>query len=143
MKRLLLVMSSAIVVAVVLVASVSFASGSLGAPRVATLTGAAEVPPADPDGTGFAEIRLNHPKARVCWEVSWSNIEEPFAGHIHVGPAGVNGPIVVPLSPIASGCTTADQRLIRDIVKNPEQYYVNLHNTPYPGGAIRGQLSRP
>ncbi len=143
MRRSVLVFTSALVITVVLAVSISFASGSLGAPRVATLTGAAEVGGGDPDGTGFAEIRFNHPQARVCWEISWSNIDEPFAGHIHSAPAGQNGPVVVPLSPIAEGCTTADKTLIRDIVKNPELYYVNLHNAAYPAGAIRGQLSRP
>ncbi|MBA3400981.1 MAG: CHRD domain-containing protein [Actinobacteria bacterium] len=27
------------------------------------------------------------------------------------------------------------------IIDHPEQYYVNVHNAPFPGGAVRGQLS--
>ena len=36
----------------------------------------------------------------------------------------------------------ADRDLIRDNRKNPASYYVNVHTTEYPGGAIRDQLSK-
>jgi hypothetical protein len=127
------------------VASVADA-GNGGAPRVATLSGSAQVPPADPDGTGFATIRLNLGQRRVCWEISVSNIAPANAAHIHAGAAGVNGPILVPLSPptngSSSGCTEGvDRALIKDIIQHPDQYYVNVHNAEFPAGAIRGQLS--
>ena len=78
------------------------------------------------------------------------NGETYFAGHIHLAPAGIAGPIVVPL--FASPGTTA--RHIRhsgvatpnagttgaDLCANPSAYYVNYHTTAFPGGAIRGQL---
>jgi CHRD domain len=32
-------------------------------------------------------------------------------------------------------------RLFADIIENSADYYVNLHNSDFPGGAIRGQLS--
>jgi hypothetical protein len=113
---------------------------------VTTLSGAEEVPPADPDGTGFASITLNAGQSSVCWELSVSNIAPAFAAHIHAAPAGVNGPIVVPLSPptsgSSSGCTeNVDPALIQAIIDRPEQYYVNVHNAEFPGGAVRGQLS--
>ena len=113
-----------------------------GAPRVAVLTGSAEAPgPGDPDGTGFAEIILNVGQGTVCWSVSFDNIDAPTAAQIHRAPAGVPGGVVVPLSPIASGCTSADPALIQAIIDNPQDYYVNVHNPAFPGGAIRGQLS--
>ena len=34
----------------------------------------------------------------------------------------------------------ANVLLIRDIAANPQNYYVNLHNARFPGGAVRGQL---
>ena len=128
-----------------LLALTSTAATAAGAKRSTSLSGAEEVPPADPDGTGSARITLNAGKATVCWELTVSNIAPATAAHIHKAPAGVNGSIVVGLSPptsgSSSGCTTADPALIEDIIDNPEQYYVNVHNAEFPGGAVRGQLS--
>jgi hypothetical protein len=120
-----------------------------GAPRVATLSGANEVPPADPDGSGFATIILNVGQEMVCWDYTIADIALPTTGaHIHAAPAGVNGPVVVPLRegstgpwPL-SGCReNVEPALIQAIIDFPERYYVNVHNSEFPGGAIRGQLS--
>jgi hypothetical protein len=32
--------------------------------------------------------------------------------------------------------------LAKDILKNPADYYVNVHNEEYEAGALRGQLSK-
>ena len=37
--------------------------------------------------------------------------------------------------------TDLDKNLLKDIIRNPENYYVNVHNTPFPTGAVRGQLA--
>jgi len=43
---------------------------------------------------------------------------------------------------IAEGCVTGvDASLIKAIRKDPASYYVNVHNSVYPGGAMRGQLA--
>jgi hypothetical protein len=44
--------------------------------------------------------------------------------------------------PPLQGCVTADKDLIKDIRQNPENYYVNVHNAAFPGGAVRGQLEK-
>ena len=113
----------------------------------ATLTGAAEVPgPGDPDGAGTATIRLRVGQGQVCHMLTATNITLPAsAAHIHVAPAGVAGPVVVPLiTPDADGsvegCVSAPRALIKQILKNPAGYYVNVHTSDYPAGAIRGQL---
>lgn len=117
----------------------------------ADLAGDNEVPAADPDGTGEAEIELDLVNDEVCFEVEWDDIAAPTAGHIHRGEAGVNGPVVVDLlgqfsadeleaDDEVEGCTGADHELLMEIADNPSGFYVNVHNRRFPGGAIRGQL---
>jgi hypothetical protein len=106
----------------------------------ATLRGGAETPKGDPDGRGTAEIKING--KQVCWELTVSKIGKPNAAHIHKGKAGVAGPVVVPLGATykAKGCIQSTTALARAIVAKPGNYYVNVHNAKYPGGAVRGQL---
>src|SRR5512133_2995083 len=80
------------------------------------------------------------------------NGETFVAGHVHQAPAGVAGPIVVPLFVSPTPATSA--RHIRQsgvampsagttgaaLCTNPSAYYVNYHTTAFTGGAIRGQL---
>lgn len=113
-----------------------------------TLSGANEVPAADPDGSGTASITVNPGQQRVCWDITVSNIAAPTRGHIHKAAAGSNGPIVVgffePATVDLNGCTTTelDRQLLVDIIQHPSSYYVNVHNAEFMGGAIRGQLSK-
>jgi CHRD domain len=127
------------------------AAGNGGKPLSTALTGAEEAPdPGDPDATGQADLRLNQGQERVCFDISWADVDgEVFAGHIHVGPAGVAGPVVVTLftgsftgTDAVDGCAQdVDRGLIKAIRKDPSAYYVNVHSTPdFPGGAVRGQL---
>lgn len=121
--------------------------GEGGRPLTADLTGGAEVPtPGDPDGSGEASITVNPGQEEICYELTVSGIGEPTAAHIHQGPAGENGPPVVTLeTPVAgssSDCVPVERGLARQILKNPEAFYVNVHNDEFPGGAVRGQLSK-
>jgi hypothetical protein len=135
----------------ILVFALSSLAADGGRKFTTTLSGAAEVPgPGDPDGTGTATITLNHGQGQVCWDIHVSNITLPATlAHIHViNPATGFGPPVVDLTaPDAtghsSGCTSADRELIKNIIQNPEQYYVNVHTQPlYGAGAVRGNLSK-
>jgi hypothetical protein len=99
-------------------------------------------------------------RQRVCFTVAWTRIAPPIFAHIHRGPVGVNGPVVVlffdvpelPGAPTAAlpdtvsaaaGCVGGqDPTLLRDIRRHPRQYYANVHNLEFPAGAIRGQLRR-
>ena len=112
-----------------------------------TLTGAKEVPgPGDPDGTGFAAVTVNPGQGLVCYELSVSGIAPATGAHIHEAPFGEAGDVVVGLKPptdgSSSGCVDVGRTLAKDILKDPADYYVNVHNEEYEAGALRGQLSR-
>jgi CHRD domain len=130
-----------------LVAMASMDALAQGRPLSTTLTGAAEVPgPGDPDGTGEVFMTINSGQGLVCFQLSVADIAPATAAHIHIGPVGVAGPVVVPLPPPTSGfssaCVSADHELLRDIIHDPANYYVNVHNASFPAGAVRGQLSK-
>ncbi len=105
-----------------------------------------EVPPSGTGASGEADVVLDPRHGQVCVEVEAEDLAgDVVAGHIHVGPAGVNGPVVVDLgvdSADFEACVEADPGLIRAIARNPEGYYVNVHTTAVPSGEIRGQLER-
>lgn len=96
----------------------------------------------DPDGVGTATLRINPGLGQVCWTITVSGVEPITAAHIHIGPPTAPGPVVVPLNPYTGGCTDVDRALALAIIHDPGAYYVNVHNRPYPAGALRGQLGR-
>ena len=132
----------------ILVLAAPAAADDGGRPFTTTLTGAAEVNPqgvpnqGDPDGIGTASLTINPGQGEVCWTIAVSGVEPILAAHIHIAPPTAPGPIVVPLNPFSGGCTSVDRDLARAIILNPGAYYVNVHNAPFPAGALRGQLSR-
>ncbi len=134
-------------VALFAVVGVVGAADQGGRPLTATLLGANEVPrPGDPDGTGTATLTVNPGQGEICYELSVSGIDPASAAHIHEAPAGLAGPVVVgltaPTSGSSSGCVPIDRVEAIDIIQNPENYYVNVHNAAFPGGALRGQLEK-
>ena len=97
----------------------------------------------DPDGIGVARFTVDTRTNRICYVIRVSGIAPAGAAHIHVAPRGAPGPVVVPLAAPtrgrSAGCLTdADADAI---AANPANYYVNVHNAPFPGGALRGQLA--
>jgi hypothetical protein len=101
----------------------------------------------DPDGAGTALITINVGLGQACWHTTVSNVALPAtASHIHHAAAGIRGDIVIVLSPPdatgeAVGCRSGvDATLLRDILQHPDAYYVNVHTTEVPAGAVRSQL---
>jgi hypothetical protein len=62
---------------------------------VAHLSGAEEVPERDCPGQGEAVFQLNADGTELSYRVIASNIDNVVQSHIHLAPAGVNGPIVL------------------------------------------------
>lgn len=130
----------------VLVAALVFAAPAGAAVKrlEANLRGSAAT---DADGRGTAKLRLNRERRRVCFTITVRNIDDVVAAHIH---RRSDGSIAVPLieAPVSgnrfTGCMEDVARSqIRRIVRRPRRFYVNVHTTPYPGGAIQGTLRRP
>lgn len=141
--------------AIPLAAAASFGVVGLGGAASAdalsatVLTGAREVPDAgDPDGLGRAFVQVNLTNNSVCLAVRYRDVDPLTGAHIHEGATTEAGPVVVDFSGFIAtsapgqikGCVVVDAALAQDIFDNESDYYVNVHNAVYPGGAIRGQL---
>jgi hypothetical protein len=115
------------------------------------MTGEVEVPVGDLNGAGHFRVELFPRQHMLCYSMWWARIKSPMMAHIHRGRAGVAGPVRVTLfsqvKPLPSEITSVKgcvdglrTRLLLNIRDNPSRFYVNVHNRPFPAGAIRGQL---
>jgi hypothetical protein len=137
--------SAGVAAAVALSSSAVIAQQHSGKRFDLMLTGAVEVPnPGDPDGSGTATIRINPGQGQLCYTLMVSGIEPAAAAHIHEAPAGSAGPIILhlaaPSGGSSQGCLSISRELAKEIMKDPGNYYVNVHNSEFPGGALRAQL---
>jgi hypothetical protein len=143
----------------VLLVALTVATTALSQPLARTfavqLTAAAEVPECaatSRSDRGVALFRIIDAAAgTVEYKVISTNLPGEIAGspgiHIH-GPAsaGANAPVLQPLTPtgaevgIVAAGTFSNPALVAAALENPELYYVNVHTTVCPAGAIRGQL---
>ena len=106
------------------------------------LTGDQEVPPNTSTSVGTGTITV-----AADGSVSGSVAAPGMAGmaaHIHVGAAGVNGPVIIPLTGSAGDTWTVPP----GAKLTPEQMeaykagnlYVNIHTAEHKGGELRAQL---
>ena len=106
------------------------------------LSGDTEVPSVTTKASGEASLTVNKDMT-VSGKVTTSGIAGTMA-HIHMGKAGTNGPVVVPLTKSGDNAW-----MVPDGTKLSEpQYaaykagelYVNVHSAENKPGEIRGQL---
>ena len=126
----------------------------------AILGGGEEVPALLTGAVGVADLVIDTETRTIAVEIRMFNIPTATtAGHIHVGPKGVSGPVVVDF-PIprdrvgdlsvsftvnvsalrpnpAIGINTMDD-VIQALVGGGA--YVNIHTATFPAGEIRGQI---
>ncbi len=132
-----------------LMAALALSGAAQAAVFVATLEGTQEVPPNASPGTGSATLLVNDATLAFTLTGSYSGLTAPAtAAHIHApAPPGVNAGVIVPLTHTGgtagtlsgAGTLTAVQfGWIQDGLA-----YVNVHNSQFPGGEIRGQLVVP
>jgi MYXO-CTERM domain-containing protein len=115
------------------------------------LTGPEEVTAQGGDPNGFASgtVTLNGATNTATWNLVYGNLDPVSDSHIHIGAFGVGGGVVIPFGPGNPGGTpnTLSGSVVDPDVSaalaNPANYYVNIHTSVYPAGAVRGQLPEP
>lgn len=110
----------------------------------ASIDGLQEVPPNASPGFGSGSFVLDAAKV-LSYNISFSGlVASETASHIH-GPAspGVNAGVLFPL-PLGSPKIGATPALTatQEGWLNSGLLYVNIHSSTFPGGEIRGQISR-
>jgi hypothetical protein len=136
----------------------------------ATLLPSNEVPPianAENTGHGAVQITLNVTRdatgtitggtADFHFQLAdYPSSTTIVAAHIHPGPAGVNGGVLVSTGIVAASPVTQTNGVmsfsvtgvsvpaatLTNIVNNPAAFYFNVHSPTNPGGVSRGQLVR-
>jgi len=113
----------------------------------------------DPNGRGEAYVfGIDGDAFTLCYvllvdKIALVPVGSGMAAHIHEGVRGENGPIVAVLAGPEDGnaadCLTEGEAgkfptnevgIVQRILNHPEDFYINVHNPQYPGGAVRGQL---
>lgn len=133
--------------AVAAICSALAGAPALAAPvkLTATLTGAAETPPGKADGTGGFTVTTDPETNDFCYTLWADKIGKPTMAHLHSGAAGASGPPILTLEVTGKDsdeCLAVDKEKLEPIVANPAGYYVNVHTAEFPGGAVRGQLTK-
>jgi hypothetical protein len=84
---------------------------------VTALSGGEEVPTRDTQGRGVAIFSLSKDGTELAYKLIVANIENVVAAHIHIGPAGMNGPVVVFLfGPVPPGGGRTDGPLSEGVI---------------------------
>jgi hypothetical protein len=96
----------------------------------------------DPDGFGVATLTIDDVALTIAWVIQVANIDSVGAAHIHNAAVNTNGPIRVDFSGQLTGSGLMDPDLAL-VVANPDDWYVNVHTSSFPAGAIRGQMCDP
>jgi hypothetical protein len=118
-------------------------SGSPNAARKfgADLDGRQEVPVNDSTFSGACTGLLNAGGSELLLTCT-HDVPNPTAGHVHLAPPGVAGPIICPFPGNAASPIQVVCPLTPDLLAALQQgnTYVNIHTAAHPPGEIRGQL---
>ena len=120
----------------------AYSTAALGDDIKVKLSGDQEVPPVTTQASGSGTIVIGTDKS-LSGGVTTTGIQGT-AAHIHVGKAGTNGPVAVPLThkgnndwSVAPGAKLSDAQYQS---YKAGDLYVNVHSAAHPDGEIRGQL---
>ena len=131
--------------------ALAFSTGVVSAQTTyqAILTGSQEVPANGSTATGFGTVVLNAAGNQITVDESWTGLSAPAtASHIH-GPAGIgtNAAVLFTFTGVPSATSGAIPEQVFSINATQVGYlqsgllYMNVHDSIFPGGEIRGQLT--
>lgn len=109
----------------------------------AALDGAQEVPPVATAGRGWGIVRFEPATSSVRIFVHYEGTTGPgVAAHLHLGPVGVAGGIIVPLTAASPNSYTGTGVLspANAAALAAAGTYLNVHTAAFPGGEVRGQV---
>ena len=96
-----------------------------------------------PNGSGHAVVSINASTNELCWTFSQlKNVTSPTVARLFrnfTGASGRNG-FLLGRAYKSSGCIHLESAVLGLIGAKPEQFYVNIHDARFPGGAVRGPL---
>ena len=93
-------------------------------------------------------LKVNRAKKRICYEITYRNLEDVTGAHLHKGDRGEIGREILTLfegdeaSPVSGCVRDVRKRIVKRLKRKPEAHYVDIDTEAYPDGAIRGQLLR-
>jgi len=140
-----------------------FASAGESGHFVSPLSGGAEVPAVDTRARGNAVFTLSDDGSTLHYKLIVANIDGVTQSHIHLAPAGANGPVVVflygfnPAGVSVNGILAEGDLTAANLIARPQigfgatmaelvaalrsgGAYVNVHTIARPPGEIRGQV---
>jgi hypothetical protein len=97
-------------------------------------------------------LRLDPERELVCLTANWDGLTGNVTGlHVHEGEEGEDGPHHLELlndENLAGARNRVEfcvhpegsAAAIQEVVDDPDGFYLNVHTTAFPKGAIRGQL---
>ena len=92
---------------------------------------------------GQLQLRVNPQAGEVCFTVVADAMAAPYDGHIHAGPVGQSGEVVVGLGLLNNGdigCAAVAPSTLTQLITDRASYYVDLHDAANVT-SIRAQLS--
>jgi hypothetical protein len=94
-------------------------------------------------GSGSATVRARLGGTSLCYTLTVTGLTNVTAAHIHrVSTDAIVVPLTAPTTGTSGGCVTVDKALLREILRDPGAFYVNVHTVSFPNGQVQGRLSR-
>jgi hypothetical protein len=138
---------------IVICGAAALAAASLGAPAAAQdsallaanllgqdVANGAGDDKASANFNGEVDLKRNS----VCYYLDMDGLDGATAVHIHQKDQAAADPPTLELKVPAAGgdetCVNGDNAVLTPIARTPDNYYIDIHSSSHPDGAVRGAL---